>query len=74
MDHLVTRQWQRLAEIQQVQLEMLQDQQARPARSKVVVKKARKKPKAKTKAKPAEPTLEAEATEPPPEADFSHKN
>ncbi|WP_404801875.1 MULTISPECIES: DUF1003 domain-containing protein [Bosea] len=74
MDHLITRQWQRLAEIQQVQLEMLQDQQARPARSKVVVKKARKKPKAKTKAKPAEPAIEAEATEPPPEADFSHKN
>ncbi|MDX3806274.1 MAG: DUF1003 domain-containing protein [Bosea sp. (in: a-proteobacteria)] len=47
MDHLITRQWQRLAEIQQVQLEMLQDQQARPARPKVVVKKVKKKPKAK---------------------------
>lgn len=47
MDHLITRQWQRLAEIQQVQLEMLQDQQARPARPKVVVKKVKKKPKAR---------------------------
>ena len=27
MDHLITRQWQRLAEIQQVQLEMLQEAQ-----------------------------------------------
>ena len=54
MDHLITRQWQRLAEIQQVQLEMLQDQQARPARPKVVVKKVKKKPKAKPKlAEPA---------------------
>lgn len=49
MDHLITRQWQRLAEIQQVQLEMLQDQQARPARPKVVVKKVKKKPKTRPK-------------------------
>jgi uncharacterized membrane protein len=55
MDHLITRQWQRLAEIQQVQLEMLQDQQARPARPKVVVKKVKKKPKAKARPKAAEP-------------------
>ncbi|MCR4523575.1 MULTISPECIES: DUF1003 domain-containing protein [Bosea] len=50
MDHLVTRQWQRLAEIQQVQLEMLQEAQLPKARA-----KRRKKPVAKKKrAKPAE--------------------
>jgi uncharacterized membrane protein len=50
MDHLVTRQWQRLAEIQQVQLEMLQETQLPKARA-----KRRKKPAAKKKrAKPAE--------------------
>lgn len=50
MDHLVTRQWQRLAEIQQVQLEMLQEAQLPKART-----KRRKKPVAKKKrAKPAE--------------------
>ncbi|GAU80718.1 DUF1003 domain-containing protein [Bosea sp. BIWAKO-01] len=44
IDHLITRQWQRLAEIQQVQLEMLQEESLRAAR--------RRKPagaKAKTK-------------------------
>jgi len=50
MDHLVTRQWQRLAEIQQVQLEMLQETQLPKARG-----KRRKKPAAKKKrVKPAE--------------------
>ncbi len=50
MDHLVMRQWQRLAEIQQVQLEMLQEAQLPKARA-----KRRKKPAAKKKrAKPAE--------------------
>ncbi len=50
MDHLVTRQWQRLAEIQQVQLEMLQEAQLPKPRA-----KRRKKPVAKKKrAKPAE--------------------
>lgn len=50
MDHLVTRQWQRLAEIQQVQLEMLQEAQLPKART-----KRRKKPVAKKKrAKPVE--------------------
>ncbi len=44
MDHLVTRQWQRLAEIQQVQLEMLQETQLPKARL-----KRRKKPAAKKK-------------------------
>ncbi|MBN9450583.1 MAG: DUF1003 domain-containing protein [Bosea sp.] len=50
MDHLVTRQWQRLAEIQQVQLEMLQETQLPKARA-----KRRKKPAARKKrAKPVE--------------------
>lgn len=44
MDHLITRQWQRLAEIQQVQLEILQDTQLPKARP-----KRRKKPAAKKK-------------------------
>ena len=29
LDHLITKQWQRLAEIQQIQLEMLQDSRRR---------------------------------------------
>ena len=51
IDHLITRQWQRLAEIQQVQLEMLQEAQL-PRRK----PKRRKKPAAKKKvvASPAE--------------------
>ncbi|MGO4173609.1 DUF1003 domain-containing protein [Bosea sp. TAF32] len=44
MDHLITRQWQRLAEIQQVQLEILQDTQLPKAKP-----KRRKKPAAKKK-------------------------
>jgi uncharacterized membrane protein len=57
MDHLITRQWQRLAEIQQVQLELLQDQQAiKPKRPKVVVRKAKKKPKPKAPAAAPPPT------------------
>lgn len=67
MDHLVMRQWQRLAEIQQVQLEMLQDAQGRIPRPKVVVKKVRKKPKAKAKTKPPAATGETGAGERPPE-------
>lgn len=60
MDHLVTRQWQRLAEIQQVQLEMLQETQLPKARP-----KRRKKPAAKKKrTKPAE-ALVAPATDKP---------
>lgn len=50
MDHLVTRQWQRLAEIQQVQLEMMQETRLPQARA-----KRRKKPAAKKKrTKPVE--------------------
>lgn len=53
IDHLITRQWQRLAEIQQVQLELMQDQAAlKPKRPKVVVRKAEKKPKPKAPAEP----------------------
>ncbi|MBX9907323.1 MAG: DUF1003 domain-containing protein [Beijerinckiaceae bacterium] len=61
IDHLITRQWQRLAEIQQVQLELLQDQQAvKPKRPKVVVRKARKKkPKSAPQRSPAERPLES---------------
>lgn len=49
IDHLITRQWQRLAEIQQVQLEMLQEESLRATR--------RRKPagaKAKTKRRAAD--------------------
>jgi len=49
IDHLITRQWQRLAEIQQVQLEMLQEAQLRP------------RPKRRAaKRKPAKPPLPAQ--------------
>ncbi len=68
MDHLITRQWQRLAEIQQVQLEMLQDQQGRAPRPKVVVRKAKKKPKMKPKARSAASTSDEEAGSVPPSA------
>jgi len=64
MDHLIMRQWQRLAEIQQVQLEMLQDAQARIPRPKVVVKKARKKPKAKPRPESETPVPEAPGGDP----------
>jgi len=52
IDHLITRQWQRLAEIQQVQLELLQEAQL-PRRK----PKRRKKPVAKKKvvAAPVDP-------------------
>ncbi|MGX1741132.1 DUF1003 domain-containing protein [Bosea sp. NPDC055353] len=64
MDHLVTRQWQRLAEIQQVQLEMLQETQLPKARP-----KRRKKPAAKKKrAKPAEAVAASSPDKPEGEA------
>ncbi|MEN3213088.1 DUF1003 domain-containing protein [Methylorubrum populi] len=73
MDHLVTKQWQRLAEIQQIQLEMLQDMRTRVARKPVVkVKKVvrKKRPKASPpgpdKAPPAEATPVAGAPPPGP--------
>ncbi|MER2250231.1 DUF1003 domain-containing protein [Methylorubrum podarium] len=60
MDHLVTKQWQRLAEIQQIQLEMLQEMRTRVARKPVVkvkkvVRKKRSKPAAPEVAPPANP-------------------
>lgn len=60
MDHLITRQWQRLAEIQQVQLEMLQEAQL-PKRK----PKQRKKPAAKKKLVAAPAEARAEGGEPP---------
>jgi uncharacterized membrane protein len=73
MDHLVTKQWQRLAEIQQIQLEMLQDMRTRVARKPVVkVKKVvrKKRPKAAPpgpdKAPPAEAAPVAGAPPPGP--------
>jgi uncharacterized membrane protein len=59
IDHLITRQWQRLAEIQQVQLEMLQEAQL-PRRK----PKRRKRPAAKKK-------LAAVPVEAPPADDTS---
>jgi uncharacterized membrane protein len=47
MDHLITRQWQRLAEIQQIQLEMMQEARPRTAIKRVV--KIKKKASAKKK-------------------------
>lgn len=52
MDHLVTKQWQRLAEIQQIQLEMLQDMRTRVARKPVKVKKVVRKKRPKAAARP----------------------
>lgn len=61
MDHLITRQWQRLAEIQQVQLEILQDTQLPKARP-----KRRKKPAAKKKRAAPVETSPADAQAIPP--------
>lgn len=47
IDHLITRQWQRLAEIQQVQLEMLQETQREQARRLAKAKSAATKSPAK---------------------------
>ncbi|MCU4182212.1 DUF1003 domain-containing protein [Bosea sp. BH3] len=59
MDHLIMRQWQRLAEIQQVQLEMLQEAQLPKPKP-----KRRKKPATKKKRTvPAEVAV-AQSTEP----------
>ena len=71
MDHLVTKQWQRLAEIQQIQLEMLQDMRTRVARKPVVkVKKVlrKKRPKAPPPGPDKPPPAEAApaAGAPPP--------
>ena len=56
MDHLVTKQWQRLAEIQQIQLEMFQEMRTRVARKPVVkVKKVVRRKRAKPAASDAAP-------------------
>lgn len=70
MDHLVTKQWQRLAEIQQIQLEMLQEMRTRVARKPVVkvkkvVRKKRPKPGA-TGTDPVEVAADAISAAPPP--------
>lgn len=48
IDHLITRQWQRLAEIQQVQLEMLQETRPRPRRRQARAKPAKQRAAAAT--------------------------
>ncbi len=70
MDHLVTKQWQRLAEIQQIQLEMLQEMRACVARKPVVkVEKEVGKKRPKAAAQPApDPAAPADASAPPPGA------
>ncbi|MBA9067748.1 putative membrane protein [Methylobacterium sp. RAS18] len=67
MDHLVTKQWQRLAEIQQIQLEMLQEMRARVTRKPVVkVKKVMRKKRPKATARPApDPAPSADAAPAP---------
>ncbi|ABY31406.1 DUF1003 domain-containing protein [Methylorubrum extorquens] len=67
MDHLVTKQWQRLAEIQQIQLEMLQEMRARVTRKPVVkVKKVMRKKRPKATARPApDPASSADAAPAP---------
>jgi uncharacterized membrane protein len=64
MDHLVTRQWQRLAEIQQVQLEMLQETQLPKARPKRRKKPAAKKKRAKSAEALAAPVLAPSSEKP----------
>ncbi|WP_332697758.1 DUF1003 domain-containing protein [Bosea sp. (in: a-proteobacteria)] len=49
IDHLITRQWQRLAEIQQVQLEMMQETQREQARKRAKAGAGAKKPARKPK-------------------------
>ncbi|HEV7334706.1 MAG TPA: DUF1003 domain-containing protein [Bosea sp. (in: a-proteobacteria)] len=64
IDHLITRQWQRLAEIQQVQLEMMQETQRDQARK--LAKAAAGKRKGPRKPKNSEPkTGETGNGEPP---------
>ena len=66
MDHLVTKQWQRLAEIQQIQLEMLQEMRTRVARKPVVkVKKVVRKKRAKPATHEAAASVAAPPSGPP---------
>jgi len=59
IDHLITRQWQRLAEIQQVQLEMLQEESLRATRRR---KPAGAKAKTKRRAEDRQPKSEPDAS------------
>ncbi|MGN6422490.1 MAG: DUF1003 domain-containing protein [Asticcacaulis sp.] len=65
VDHLLNRQWERLTEIQQIQIEMMLEQAKTPGKvvkvRKVIKRKARKKPAAKTAAQVEEPTPPDEA-------------
>jgi len=60
VDHLLNRQWERLTEIQQIQIEMMLEQAKKASKvvkvRKVIKRKARKKPVAKAAPEPAEPT------------------
>ncbi|RDJ22962.1 DUF1003 domain-containing protein [Bosea caraganae] len=61
IDHLITKQWQRLAEIQQVQLEILQDTQRDQAKRLAKARPAAKKKPARRKPDgPASPAAENE--------------
>ena len=68
MDHLVMRQWQRLAEIQQVQLEMLQEAQLPKAKPKRRKKPAAKKKRAMTAESLAPAVVASDAETPKPDA------
>lgn len=65
VDHLLNRQWERLTEIQQIQIEMMLEQAKTPGKvvkvRKVIKRKARKKPTAKAAAQAESPTPPDEA-------------
>lgn len=65
IDHLITKQWQRLAEIQQVQLEMMQETQRDQARK--LAKAAAGKRKGPRKPKNSEPKASETGNGEPPE-------
>lgn len=65
IDHLITKQWQRLAEIQQVQLEMMQETQRDQARK--LAKAAAGKRKGPRKPKDSEPKAGETGNGEPPE-------
>jgi hypothetical protein len=56
VDHLLNKQWERLTEIQEIQLELLQDLAARKPVQKTTIK-ARAKKKAKPKRKAVLPVV-----------------
>jgi uncharacterized membrane protein len=61
IDHLITRQWQRLAEIQQIQLEMMQDARPRVTVKRRVKKKAASKKRGSTPSTDAGPSARTHA-------------